>query len=222
MWPDDRGSWKNIDRFPDKIARERVFDVFQKIDGMDGVALGGETDEYDEGGIPFFRFDEETQNAFDQWRTQLENDRLRGADEHPVMEAHLGKFRSLVPSLALLVHLADGKTGPIGLDAWTLATRWDTFLESHARRMYDSMMHPEVTNARHLAEHLLRGDLADGFTARDVYRKKWSAMNNKMAAVEALDVLVDLKWLKTEASPPGGGRPTSAYYINPQISRDNL
>jgi hypothetical protein len=53
------------------------------------------------------RFDDEGQELFDAWRRILET-RLREDSLHPMMEAHLAKYRSLVPSLALLIHLAEG------------------------------------------------------------------------------------------------------------------
>ena len=41
------------------------------------------------------------------WRRE----KLRGGMETPMMEAHLAKFRSLMPSLALLFHLVDVAAG---------------------------------------------------------------------------------------------------------------
>ena len=43
---------------------------------------------------------------FKDWIFELEN-RLRNNDETPAVQEHLGKYRSLMPSLALIFHLLD-------------------------------------------------------------------------------------------------------------------
>jgi len=47
------------------------------------------------------------QELFDGWRADLKH-RLRAEEDHPVLLSHLAKYRSLLPSLALLFHLIDG------------------------------------------------------------------------------------------------------------------
>jgi putative DNA primase/helicase len=54
------------------------------------------------------------QELFDRWGADLEH-RLRAEEDYPVPLSHLAKYRSLLPSLALLFHLIDG------VDA---GTRW--------------------------------------------------------------------------------------------------
>src|SRR5262245_25833128 len=90
-------------------------------------------------------------------------------NEHPAMKAHLSKYRSLVPSLALLSHLADGATGDVSLDATTRAAAWAEYLESHAKRVYASATNPPLSVAHILARHLRAGGLGKAFSARDVY-----------------------------------------------------
>src|SRR5690606_4908294 len=88
-----------------------------------------------ERGIPFLRFSPDAQVAFDAWRSDLEVV-VRSGNEHPAIEAHLSKYRSLVPSLALLTHLAEGRMGPVGVEAVERAIGWVKYLEPHARRIY--------------------------------------------------------------------------------------
>jgi hypothetical protein len=57
--------------------------------------------------VPFLRFDPAAQELFDGWRAELEQ-RLRAEDEHPVLLSHLAKYRSLMPALALILHVIDG------------------------------------------------------------------------------------------------------------------
>ncbi len=68
------------------------------------------------GATPSLRFDAAAQELFDGWRAELEH-RLRAEEDHPVLLSHLAKYRSLLPSLALLFHLIDGvdtgRRGPV-------------------------------------------------------------------------------------------------------------
>jgi putative DNA primase/helicase len=74
---------------------------------LSASAIGAEPDEFDDGGVPFLRFDDGAQEAFDAWRAGLER-ALRNGDNHPAWEAYLAKHRKLIPALALICHLADG------------------------------------------------------------------------------------------------------------------
>jgi len=51
----------------------------------------------------------DSQELFVVWLTELEG-KVRANDLHPALVAHLSKYRSLMPSLALLFELADGGT----------------------------------------------------------------------------------------------------------------
>jgi Protein of unknown function (DUF3987) len=55
--------------------------------------------------VPFLRFDPAAQEHFDSWRADLEQ-RLRAEDDHPVLLSHVAKYRSLMPSLALIAVVA--------------------------------------------------------------------------------------------------------------------
>jgi putative DNA primase/helicase len=114
VYPDGAKTWHNVDRWPDTVAKGLAWEVFQKLDALDPVAVGAETGDGDDC-VPILHFSSEAQRSFDQWREKLEP-RVRSGDEHPALESHLAKYRSLVPSLALLIHLADGPSGPVSED----------------------------------------------------------------------------------------------------------
>ena len=105
VWPDALGKWEKSERWPDTAAKNHAFEIFEYLERIDPVASGAHTEE---GSIPWLRFTPEAQELFDDWRDELEN-RLR-SDElvgTPAFESHLAKYRSLMPSLALLFHLVD-------------------------------------------------------------------------------------------------------------------
>jgi putative DNA primase/helicase len=114
VWPDVGGRWRNVDRWPDADARTRVVEVFQRLNRLEPAALGAE--EPTPEALPFLRFEAEAQELFDAWRGALEQT-LRAEEEHPVLLSHCAKYRSLMPSLALICQLIDavdaGTTGPV-------------------------------------------------------------------------------------------------------------
>jgi Protein of unknown function (DUF3987) len=67
-------------------------------------------------------------------------ERIRSNTDDPIMGEHLGKYRSLLPSLALIFHLievADEKaTGAVTLHSPERAAQWCEYLETHAKRIY--------------------------------------------------------------------------------------
>ncbi len=128
----------------------------------------------------------------------------------------MAKYRSLIPSLALLIHLADAGQGPVTLDSLEMAIGWGEYLESHAERIYSMAIRGDVLAARCLAKKLLDGSLQNGFTARDVYRPCWSGLASKEEAQEAIELLIDLDWLRVE-SKPTSGKSKAVHQINPGI-----
>jgi putative DNA primase/helicase len=217
VWPDVARGWRNVDRAPDRDARQAAAGVYARLDALAPLQLGAGRDE--DGGIPYLRFDDGAQEGFDAWRSGLEA-RLRSGELHPAMESHLAKYRGLVPSLALLGHLADVGGGPVGIVALERALAWAEYLESHARRVYDAVVRGDLCAARALGERILEGDLSSPFGVRDVYRHGWAGLSSRAAALAAVGVLADLDWLRAEAvgTGPAGGRPTARYRVNPKLA----
>ena len=215
VYPDVNRQWRNVDRWPETAARQRVWDVIERLDKLDAKAVPNV--QYDTDCERYYlRFDGAAQEMFDTWRAGLEQ-RIRGGDEHPAIESHLAKYRSLVPSLALLFQLADNEGGPVGTAAMEKSLAWATYLESHMRRVYAIAIDSSAIAAKALAGRLEHGDLEDGFRARDVYRRAWSGLSDPQAVSQALDVLVDLHWLREcEEQHAAGGRRTIHYRINPR------
>ena len=132
------------------------------------------------------------------------------------MESHLAKYRSLIPSLALLIHLADNHDGDVGDQPLRQALAWGEYLESHARRVYAAAISPSRQAAKALANRLLARDLSDGFGLRDVYRNEWSKLAARDEVQLAVDLLESLDWLRVqEELTPGRTRTKSL--INPRI-----
>lgn len=225
MYPDPV-PFKHVDRQPDTLNRDRAFNIYNNIATMPfsqmEELMGAQIDPADSSGIPFVRFTEDAQIFFNEWWTDLEVGKIRG-HESPIIESHLAKYRSLMPSLALIFHLievVDGNaSGPVSLEAATRAAGWCAILESHARRVYQMAFDGDPEPAMRLSERL-KQSLPSPFTTRQVVKKGWSGLTTPEDVERAIDVLEDKGWIKTVEIPPTaqGGRPSKQHFINPEIS----
>jgi hypothetical protein len=222
VYPDEvkKKDWKLVDKHPDLVARERAYKIIERLAHMDFTEYGATKEELER--FPYLRFSEEAQHLFNEWLTELEMEKIRGND-HPMILEHFGKYRSLMPILALIFHLidvADGSnTGPVSLQAAEKAAAFCEYLESHMRRVYGLVADIDLQAAAILAEKTKQGKLQDGFTVRDVQRKNWHLLNTKELAQVACNELIDAGWLKVEHQrQKGTGRtPLPIHHINPKI-----
>src|SRR4029450_3148046 len=102
----------------------------------------------------------------------------------------------------------------------TRAAAWCEYLEGHARRCYGLLADEGLRSAQALSDHVRRGHLESGFTARDVRRNRWRYLSSEDAVRSALEWLEDEHWLRSEqvgGIGPGSGRRTYRYHINPKI-----
>ena len=212
VWPDQQSSWEYRDRSPSLVARERAESVFRRLTAMDGS------------NPKRFRFGDAAQELFVGWLTDLETT-LVSDSVNPVMLAHLAKYRSLMPSLALLFALADGCEEEIPLRHAQQAASWCEYLKPHARRVYSAKLAPERSAAVFLAKRLRERWKEEecGFSLRDVYTNDWAALGTPDEARAALIVLEDAGWVRKKDRPnePGRGRPTELWSINPRIYGGN-
>ena len=209
-----------------KPSQHVLIRTFKDLDGIDPLTVGAKQDVGFDGentGVPYLRFDNEALELFRDWRGKLER-RLRGQELHPALESHLAKYRKLVPSLALITHLANCGQGEIDQAAVLTALAWAEYLESHAIRAYASVTMPEVDAAKAIAEKMRSGALGEikptspgwQFTRRDILRAEWSRLTDPQEVQKGLDLLVELDWLLPETESTGG-RPKTTYTINPEV-----
>lgn len=211
VWPDVRGEWRNIDRWPDTPAKGVAFDTFQRLD-----ALAPATDPESGEEVPaVYRFTDDAQSLFEEWRQGFETD-LRSGDHHPAMESHLSKYRKLVPALALVCALADGEA-VVSHASLLRALAWSDYLLSHARRVYAAGTRPATEGAAALLAKIKAGAVADGFKPADVYLKGWAHLSTPDDTHAASRMLCDLHHLRMIEKRPGatGGRPSITFQINP-------
>jgi hypothetical protein len=220
VWPDFPTTWRNVDRYPDTQAKNTAYAVYEKLAALVPERYGarwadGET-------IPALRFDAEAQAAFDEWREDLEL-RLCSGDLHPALEAHLAKYRSLMPSLALIFHLVECVTNEhstaraVTADSTRRAASWCDYLETHANRLYDSAVNPGALRARALLKHIQAGDIADETPLREIHRNQWANLRTAEEVNDAARVLSEHGWVKVAERKPKTGRASNVLLIHPAL-----
>jgi hypothetical protein len=215
VWPDGSPDWKDVDRYADTESRQTAWSTFDRLDKMQPEDLEAQHDPFEP--IPFLRFDDAALGIFREWRQDMEM-RLRRGDMHPALQSHLAKYRSLVPSLALIGTVANHESGAVSEAATMSAIALSDYLWKHAKRCYASKGQVEVEAAKAILGHIRGGRITDGFSARDIQRHNWADLTDGEQVKLGLGLLVDLDWL-AEARLNGGtsgGRPKMIYKINPK------
>lgn len=228
VYPDASKKWKKVDRVPNEQAARAANDIFARLDELSPEEVCVERNS--DGTANFLRFSEDAQPFFDCWRANLE-DNLRGDYfEHPALQAHFAKYRSLFPSLALIFHLIEFVSGNIGkttgdvnfvqLASAEKAAAWCDYLEQHAYRIYAMSVNANTNSANVILKKLREGKLSNPFTIRDIYRKQWTGLQSPELCAKPLALLIEFGWLQPFAAASSGnvgGRPTTQYYAHPSI-----
>lgn len=221
VYPEPLTDYVHVDRPVDLAARERVQHIYEQLSKLD-------PDEHPElernpGRLPALRFTPEAQAEFDEWFTaHMRRLRSKELATTPAYQAHLGKYQGLVGKLALLFHLVssldDAELRPVSVEALRLAIRWVDFLEAHARKVYASELTRTNQSVRELALRIYEGDLEDGMTVRDVYRKGWRGLKTQAQVKRAIEYLSERGWLRLHSTSSGTGRPSQTIRINPRLN----
>ena len=121
----------------DTNAKEEAYELiknlaYESFEQMPGAQI-------DNDGVPYFTFDDDAQVQFVRWYEELKTKEHNEADNN--MQAHIGKYYGLLPSLALVFFLIDKAAGAtdakaIEVSHLEMAIEWCTVLETQARKMY--------------------------------------------------------------------------------------
>jgi hypothetical protein len=220
VYPDLPADWTYVDRWPRTEPKNRAFAVFERLSVLSTCSFNGGRDE---DARPLVHFDEAAQQFFAGWFAELQQEVRSDHLEHPALEAHLIKYASLMPSLALVLALADwaahgDATLPqqVGCPHAQQAAAWCAFLWEHAQRIYGLGVQDTAMRARTLVRHLAQGDVPREFTARDIYHSGWSGLSSPDAVAGPLDLLEHRGWVRSRTRQTGG-RPSTIYIVNPRI-----
>jgi Protein of unknown function (DUF3987)/NrS-1 polymerase HBD domain len=221
VWPDSLGKFLDIDRWPNSEARTRAYGIFDALGHLNPTALGAHPlSDYDP--QPVMRFEPEAQELFSEWRVEWEQRLRSGAIEAPALEAHLAKYRSLAPSLALLFHLIDCVDGRGGAQVTASATKmaldWCGFLEQHAQKVYAGVVRKNLQAAHALADKIKKGMILSGSVPREIYRNHWAMLSTPEDVYDGLRVLEQVGWLRLTETQTSG-RPTEKIILHPTLRK---
>lgn len=202
-----------VDAAPNLEARVMASEVFKNIDAIPCH------DGYD---TPAVRFDDGAYESFWHWYGNLLERVDSEVSTH--VAAHLSKYASLCPSLALVIELAetaseqvpDIENLTVSDKSVSMAIAWCTYLETHARRIY-AMVDDPLSATRALLGRLY--DMEGPFTIREVVRKGWSGLPSTEVVRDAADRLVEFNCLAREDIQTKG-RTATKYHVNPRINPD--
>jgi hypothetical protein len=221
VWPDRPGDWKEVKRKPNTEARNQAYAIYETLDGIKFETADNE----ESNTVPYVHFSSDGQVVFDEWRNQLEI-RLRSDEFNntPAFESHIAKYRSLMPSLALIFHSVDAAyngedIGAVSDESASLAAAWCDYLELHARKVYAAELEPEKQTAYLLAKKIKEGSIQSGDTVRDIHRREWTGLSSSEQVKKGLNALEAINWLRV-VKQNTGGRPSEIILLNPKIKRN--
>ncbi len=201
-----------VDRYPNKEAKDKAFDLFIALDDMPNQRY---EDDYGIERIACLRFTPEAQALFNQWY-QLIKDEARDEDTHVVMESHLLKYSSLIPSLSLILELADNQQAEaVNETSLRRAISWGMYLKSHAERIYGYSF---TSSIKDIAKKIYdrRDKLQQVFKLRDIQQRGWQGLTEHEQIKKALSVLIEHGYL-VEMTEATAGRPSTSFRWNKNI-----
>lgn len=214
VWPEMPETFVMVDRTPDAEAKEKVCNIFKNLSGgIPGAISENGTS------IPALRFSSEGQVVFNDWYFKLEK-RLRERDSElsEALMSHIGKYRKLMPNLALIFHLLENSdslaVGKVSVEAAKLAIEWCEYLETHALKIYNSAIEPGMESAREILKYIKNGEIKDGDTVRSIsHARHWKHLSSNDEVKAGLEVLQDYNYVKIEQKKTNG-RPSDILRLN--------
>jgi hypothetical protein len=221
VFPDDSSFpvWVAPTTRADAAAKNNAFKVYERLSD---IRLPNSIDP-DSNAIPALQFTDDAQELHTDFRTDLEARLHSEFALAPAFESHVSKYRSLIPSLALIFYLADLQAGEpigdVGVEPLMRAIKMGEYLELHARKVYATELNPGLAPAFALSKKILSGAVTDGTNVRDIYRKGWSDLSISKDVYAAAEVLERLGWVRIDREVTGG-RPTETLSLHPELLKD--
>lgn len=167
-----------------------------------------------------FSFDDQAQAIFIQWFNELCKD-IDNPDYNNAYISHIQKMDKTITTIALIFELirSQGQSSKITAISLAKACDWFDYLKSHADAIYSMVIDNQYDNAKRILNS--RHKLKDLFTVRDVKLKGWSGLTENSDIAQALDVLIEYRYLFTSPETNAVGRKTTKYYWGETV-RKNL
>ncbi len=218
VYPNKPKTYRFIDRLPK--GREKARAIFRGLHQLSPEVIGARQLAREYGGRYYVQFNNEAQEFFQFWLTELENNLRNDTFDTPAIESHIAKYRSLMPTLALIFHLLDcvsnRQSKDVTLENAQKAAAWCEYLQLHAERIYKSVALSEFNIAREILKKIESQQIGKDFTARDIYSKHWSKLNDPKDVQNGLEILVEYGYL-TFVIVNGAYRSKTVYSIHESL-----
>lgn len=212
---------KFVDQEPNRAVAAEYLKLFKNASKLDLAKFSHTL--LTENMVPAMCFDAPGYQLYKDWTEKLEQRLVSGEFDTPALESHFGKYRSLMPCLALLCHLVEhlsnGTESKSGIDEASTqkAIAMCSFLEPHAERVYSLSRKIRGDGAKTLLSRIRSRNLYDGMSLRELERKGWSGLTSKDQLKEALDLLNEHGYLKIE-SVFTDGPPKKVIRLHPKLA----
>jgi putative DNA primase/helicase len=209
FWPDVEGQWQFADPPPTENGDESLRELFRQFAYRNAIPPDLSWDE--KKNLPFVRLTPSAGELYRQWRQHLESE-LQNLNAPPALQAHHARFRSLMPSLALLLRILDRGVGDVDQPDFELALRWECVLLAHAQKVYDPAAHdsaPHILLDR-LRDHRLHWE---SFAWEDLRRCHWAGLTRPGDLTRAMMTLLGTGHIRVSRTS-ASGRPLR-YQLNP-------
>ena len=200
-----------------QLGFEQANRIFQKLAERDfeGKCVSPNGDK-------FFavKFQKYAQKIVDRWRDEIESEaeKIQARDE--AFAAYLYKLPKTCFGIALIFHCIDNIGNELFPDEMTEETAaqaisYTDYLISHTKRVFALGENQIFDLARKLVGRIKNGELPQGFTQREIMRKKWSGFRSVDDLNDVLSLLVDYSYLR--AIKTTEGRPTTKFFYHPTL-----
>ena len=212
VWPEPKTTWELVEGTSISELEAPIQKIFDHLDRLD----------FDQDKNPIvLSFTPEAQVLFDQWQQTFEN-KIRSGKLPPYLEAHLSKYKKLLPSLCLIIeHLNQAILGlypqSISIKSLKAALLWLDYFESHAYRIYNSSANSVLKAAQDLIRRVRNEEIPNPFTAREVYHgKHWTGLSDPEEVKDVVDLLIEKDCLRSTPIKTGG-RTTIKNWLHPKL-----
>ncbi len=170
------------------------------------------------------KFNSAAQKVVDLWaeENEVEAERMQNKDE--AFSSFLYKIPKNCFAIALIFHCLENIEAAffpdeISEETALKAITYTEILISHAKRVFALGENQIFSLADIFIGKIKAGELHQGFTKREIGRKKWSGLNNSESIDDVLGLLVDYGYLQ-EITAAGVGRHTKRYYFHPSLEAE--
>jgi putative DNA primase/helicase len=204
-----RAGFTEVNRVFQKLAK---YDFHGKVVGYNGDVFHA------------VKFSPAAQIVIDQWKDEIDAEAQKLEIEDEAFSSFLIKLPKNCFAIALIFHCLeniDQSDFPDEISDVTAlkAISYTEVLISHARRVFALGENQIFALAQTVIGKLKKGELKQGFTAREFARKQWSGLKTLDTVKDVLGLLIDYGYLKEDLQQ-GNGRPTARYYFHPSLENE--